>query len=52
MVDAGFLHPAHGTDDLLEQWVRWQNNPPQGCTAWMQQKVGASEATLRAILPT
>lgn len=49
-VDAGFLHPAHGTDDLREQWVRWQNNPPQGCTAWMQQKGGASEATLRAIL--
>lgn len=51
-VDAGFLHPAHGTDDLREQWVRWQHNPPQGCTAWMQQKGGASEATLRAIFPT
>lgn len=49
-VGAGFLHPAHGTDDLREQWVRWQNDPPQGCTAWMQKKGGASEATLRAIL--
>lgn len=51
-VDAGFLHPAHDAENLCEQWVRWQNNPPQGCTAWMQQKGGASEATLRAILPT
>jgi 3-deoxy-D-manno-octulosonic-acid transferase len=51
-VDAGFLHPAHDAENLREQWVRWQNNPPQGCTAWMQQKGGASEATLRAILPT
>ena len=51
-VDAGFLHPAHDAENLCEQWVRWQNNPPQGCTAWMQQKGGASEATLRSILPT
>jgi 3-deoxy-D-manno-octulosonic-acid transferase len=52
VVDAGFLHPARETEELREQWVHWQNNPPQGCTEWMQQKGGASEATLRAILPT
>ena len=48
--DAGFLYPARKTEDLCEQWVHWQANPPQGCTDWMQQKCGASEATLLAIL--
>ncbi len=51
-VDAGFLHPVHDAENLCQQWVHWQSNPPQGCTAWMRQKGGASEATLRAIFST
>ena len=49
-VDAGFLYSARETEDLREQWAHWQARPPQGCAEWMQQKGGASEATLRAIL--